>query len=120
MLRRVTPFVVLLLAGCASESTTPTSTSLKPLPVVMTPTTTTVPPSAAVAPTTVPPVAETAPLLDVYGNPIDDSVTYTVAPPPATTAPPRTAPPKTGPGPTQPPTTQSPVCHKKNKKRCPP
>jgi hypothetical protein len=118
MLRRLAPLLALVLAGCASESTTPTSTSLKPLPVVMTQTTTTVGPAAV--PTTVPPVADTAPLLDVYGNPIDDSVTYTVAPPAGTTAPPRTAPPKTGPGPTQPPTSQSPVCHKKKRKHCPP
>ena len=109
---------LLVLAGCASESTIPTSTSLKPLPVVMTQTSTTVAPAAPA--TTVPAVAGTAPLLDVYGNPIDDNVTYTVAPPPATAAPAQTAPPRTGPGPTQPPTSQSPICHKKKRKHCPP
>jgi hypothetical protein len=109
--------LVLVLAGCASQSTDPTPTSLKPLPVVMVETTTTVPP-AAVA-TTVPPVVQTAPLLDVYGNPIDDNVTYTVAPPAATAAPPRTAPAPTKP-PTQPPTSQNPTCHRKNRKHCRP
>jgi hypothetical protein len=118
VLRRLVPLLV--LAGCAGESTIPTSTSLKPLPVVMTQTTTTVVPSAADGTTTVPPVADTAPLLDVYGNPIDDNVTYTVAPPPATAAPPRSAPPRTGPAPTQPTTSPSPVCHKKKRKHCPP
>jgi hypothetical protein len=118
VLRRLAPLLALMLAGCASESTTPTSTSLKPLPVVLTETTTTVTPAAG--PTTVPPVADTAPLLDVYGNPIDDSVTYTVAPSPATAAPPRAGPPTTGPRPTQPPTSQRPVCHKKKRKHCPP
>lgn len=108
-----------LLAGCASDRATPTpATSLPSLgPLVVTvPATATV--TTAVAPQ---PATSSAVLTDVYGQPLDTGLTFTV-PLPATTAtpPPPPSSPKTAPRPekTAPPTTDCPP--KKHRRHCKP
>ena len=118
MCLRATAVTLGVLAGCASDRATPTpSTPLPSLaPIVVTVATTT-----AIAPAVVPqPAASPALLTDVYGQPLDTGVTYTVPPPPTTTAPHPSAPPKTAPPVqnTAPPTTDCP--RKKNRRHCKP
>lgn len=119
MCLRATAVTLGVLAGCASDRATPTpSTGLPSLaPVVVTVTTATATTAAVVVPQPAAPPA----LLDVYGQPLDTGVTYTVPPPPTTTAPhPSGPPPKTAPPVqnTAPPTTDCP--RKKHRRRCKP
>ena len=82
---RATAVTLGLLAGCASDRATPAPTtplpSLAPIVVTVTATTTI---ATAVAP---PPATAPALLTDVYGQPLDTGVTYTVPSPPTTAAP---------------------------------
>jgi hypothetical protein len=105
------------LVGCASDRATPTPTTPLPslAPIVVTVTTTTAVPTAVVPE----PAASPALLTDVYGQPLDTGVTYTVPPP--TTAPhPPAPPPTTAPRAenTAPPTTDCP--RKKHRRHCKP
>jgi hypothetical protein len=119
MCLRATAVTLGVLAGCASDRATPTpSTPLPSLaPIVVTVTTTTAT-TAVVVPQ---PVASPALLTDVYGQPLETGVTYTVPPPPTTTAPhPSAPPPKTSPPVqnTAPLTTDCP--RKKHRRHCKP
>lgn len=118
MCLRATAVTLGVLAGCASDRATPTPSTPLPslVPVVVTVTTATAITTAVVPQPAAPPA-----LLDVYGQPLDTGVTYTVPPPPTTTAPhPSGPPPKTAPPVqnTAPPTTDCP--RKKHRRQCKP
>ena len=108
---KLAALVLVLLAGCGTGAAEPRQTPLPPLPMIVEGTTSTTAVTVTVAPSTAPPTI--GPLTDVYGNPIDDGVVFTVPAP--VTAPPTAAP--RPPRPQEPTTT---VCKFKNPKKCRP